>query len=106
MRIILAAGLLIASVLASSASFAEMTKDARAKFVSSCQKQMYMSAPACGCMADIADKKLDDTAIEYLSLAATDVVHSAALSKSMTPKEVASIDMFMRTAPGQCKNAT
>ena len=50
-------------------------------------------------MADIADKKLDDTAIAYLSLDANDVVHSAAMSKSMTSAEIASIDTFMKTAP-------
>ena len=105
MRGIVITGILVASVLASSTSFASMTKESRAKFVSSCQTQMYLSKPACDCMADIADKKLDDTAIAYLSLDALDVRNSAAMSKSMTAKEIASIDAFMRTAPKQCKDA-
>lgn len=110
MRGFIVAGLLVASILASSSSIAAMTKDVRTKdvrtkFVGSCESQMYMSNAACGCMADIAEAKLDDTAIAYLSLAATDVVHSAALSKSMSSAEIASIDRFMSTAPKQCKDA-
>ena len=105
MRGIVITGILIASLFASSASYASMTNESRAKFVASCEKQMYMSQPACECMADIADKKLDDTAIAYLSLDALDVRNSAAMSKSMTSKEIASIDTFMRTAPKQCKDA-
>ncbi len=104
MRPLIAASLLIASVLVASPSFA-MTKDTREAFIQSCQAQMYMSAPACGCMADIAEKKLDDAAIAYLSLDANDVVHSAAMSKAMTAKEIASIDAFMQSAPHTCKDA-
>lgn len=105
MRRIAAAGLLIVSIFAASASHAAMSDDTREDFIKSCEAQMYMPAPACACMADIADKKLDDTAIAYLSLDANDVVHSAAMSKSMTSAEIASIDNFMKTAPGQCKDA-
>lgn len=105
MRGIVITGILIASILGPSTSFASMTKESRAKFVGSCQTQMYMSKRSCECMAEIADKKLDDTAIAYLSLDALDVRSSAALSKSMTAKEIASIDSFMRTAPKQCKDA-
>ena len=106
MRVV-AVSVLIGSVLAvvASPSFAAMTDKSRAGFIQSCETQMYMSAPQCACMADIAAAKLDDTAIEYLSLAATDVVHSAALSKSMTSAEIASIDKFMQSAPKQCKDA-
>ncbi|MBI4921756.1 MAG: hypothetical protein HY834_08400 [Devosia nanyangense] len=105
MRRVAAAGLLIASILGASPSHAAMGKDAREDFIKSCEAQMYMPAPACACMADIAEQKLDDTAIAYLSLDANDVVHSAAMSKSMTSAEIASIDNFMKTAPGQCKDA-
>jgi hypothetical protein len=105
MRRIAAAGLLIAAILAASPSDAAMSKDAREDFVQACEAQMYMPAPACRCMADIAEQNLDDTAIAYLSLDANDVVHSAAMSKTMTAAEIASIDNFMKTAPGQCKDA-
>ena len=103
MRFILAAGLLIASVLAASVTYADMTKESRSKFVASCQKQMYMSAPACGCMADIAAKKLDDLSIQYLSLDALDVTHCAAISKQMTSKELGAVDSYMKTAPHTCE---
>ena len=105
MRQLIATGFLIASVLAASPASAAMTKDTRESFIHSCQTQMYMSAPACGCMADIAEKKLDDAAIAYLSLDANDVVQSAAMSKAMTAKEIASIDAFMQSAPHTCKDA-
>ena len=105
MRGFIVAALLVGSTLASNPSIAAMTKDVRTKFVGSCETQMFMSNAACGCMADIAEAKLDDTAIAYLSLAATDVVHSAALSKSMSSAEIASVDKFMSTAPKQCKDA-
>ncbi len=106
MRHVIAAGLLLASTVASSGVFAEMTAPVRAKFVSQCEKQMYYSAPVCSCMADIADKTLDDLAIAYLSLDALDVVHSAGFSKQMTAKELASVDKFMKTAPHTCAKAT
>ncbi|MEP7241839.1 MAG: hypothetical protein ABI697_13220 [Devosia sp.] len=105
MRSAVAAGLLIVSVLASSASLASMTDKVRAAFVNRCETSMYMSAAQCGCMADIADKSLDDLAIAYLSLDPLDVTHSAAYSKQMTSKELASIDGFMKTAPHKCEGA-
>ena len=96
---------LVASILASSSAFAAMDKTARVKFVARCQTSMYMSAGECGCMADIADKKLDDLAIAYLSLDPLDVRNSAAMSKKMTGKELAAVDAFMKTAPHTCKGA-
>lgn len=105
MRRILVAGLLVVSVLSSSVAFGAMTKEVRTKFVTMCEKQMLMSGAQCGCMADIADKTLDDLVIAYESLEANDVVHSAAMSKQMTAAELASADKFMRTAPNQCKRA-
>jgi hypothetical protein len=103
MRSALAASLLIASVVASSAAFADMAPQVRTKFVTMCQKQMYMAAPQCGCMADIAAKKLDDLSIQYLSLDALDVTHSAAISKQMTSKELGAVDGYMKTAPHACE---
>ncbi len=105
MRHILVACILVASVLASSVSYGAMDKPARAKFIARCEKSMYMSAGECGCMADIADKKLDDLAIAYLSLDPLDVRNSAAMSKKMTAKELAAVDGFMKTAPHSCKGA-
>ena len=105
MRRVLVAGLVVLSVLASSSAFAAMDKTARVKFVARCQTSMYMSAGECGCMADIADKKLDDLAIAYLSLDPLDVRNSAAMSKKMTGKELAAVDAFMKTAPHTCKGA-
>ena len=105
MRYFLVAGILVASVLASSMSYAAMTKDVRARFVARCQTSMYMTNPQCSCMADIADKALDDLAIAYLSLDPLDVTNSAAMSKKMTGKELGSVDHFMSTAPHTCKNA-
>ena len=106
MRRTLTAGLLVASVLASSAAFGAMTKEVRTKFVARCQASMYMSNAQCGCMADIADKKLDDLAIAYLSLDPLDVRNSAAMSKKMTGTELSAIDNFMKTAPHSCKGAS
>ena len=105
MRRILVASLVIASVLASSTAFAAMDKPTRTKFIARCEKSMFMSAGECGCMADIADKKLDDLAIAYLSLDPLDVTNSAAMSKKMTGKELAAIDNYMKTAPHSCKGA-
>jgi hypothetical protein len=105
MRSVIAVTLLLASVLASSPGYAAMSKDVRTKFISQCQKQMYMTNAQCSCMADIAEKKLDDLSIAYLSLNATDVRNSAAMSKKMTAVERNAIDKFMSTAPKQCKNA-
>jgi hypothetical protein len=104
MKLVIAAALAL-SVLGSSAAFAAMDKQARTDFVSRCQTSMYMSGAQCGCMADIADKDLDDLAIAYLSLNPLDVTNSAAMSKKMTPKELSSVDHFMATAPHQCAGA-
>ena len=102
---VLAAGLIVVSVLASSAAFAAMDKPTHDRFVSRCETSMYMSAGECGCMADIADKKLDDLAIAYLALDPLDVRNSAAMSKKMSGAELASVDNFMKTAPHACKGA-
>jgi hypothetical protein len=101
----LAAGLITASVLASSSAFAAMDKPTHERFVSRCESSMYMSAGECGCMAGIADKKLDDLAVAYLALDPLDVRNSAAMSKKMTGAELASVDNFMKTAPHACKGA-
>jgi hypothetical protein len=102
---VLAAGLIVVSVLSSSVAFASMDKPTRERFVSRCESSMYMSAGECGCMADIADKKLDDLAIAYLALDPLDVRNSAAMSKKMSGAELASVDNFMKTAPHTCKGA-
>ncbi len=104
MKLILAAALTL-SVFGSSAAFAAMDKQARTDFVARCQTSMYMSNAQCSCMADIADKSLDDLAIAYLSLDPLDVTNSAAMSKKMTAKELSSVDHFMATAPHQCEGA-
>ena len=105
MRRLLVAGFIIASVLASSSAFAAMDKNVHTKFVARCQSSMYMTGGECGCMADIADKKLDDLAIAYLSLDPLDVTNSAAMSKKMSGKELAEVDSFMKSAPHSCKGA-
>ena len=88
-----------------TASLAEMTPQLRTQFIAKCQKQMYETAPVCGCMADIASKTLSDTAIAYLSLDALDPKNAVALSEKMTSKEIASVDKFMKTAPHTCASA-
>jgi hypothetical protein len=105
MRGIFVAGLLVVCVLGSSTAFASMDKQARTKFVARCQTSMYMTGAQCGCMADIADNKLDELAIAYLSLDPLDVTNSAAMSKKMTSRELSAIDNFMKTAPHTCKGA-
>ena len=105
MQRVFVAGLLVVSVLASSAAFGAMDKPAHDKFAARCKTSMYMSGAQCGCMADIAGKKLDDLAIAYLSLDPLDVRNSAAMSKRMTGKELSAIDNFMKTAPHTCKGA-
>ncbi len=74
-------------------------------FIKSCQAQMYMSQAACGCLADKAEKQLDADGIAYLSLAATDVTHTAAAAKAMSPAQMAKIDKFMKTEPHACEAA-
>jgi hypothetical protein len=105
MRTLVALGLAGLSLLVTTASFAEMTPQLRTKFISKCEKQMYETAPVCGCMADIASKTLSDTAIAYLSLDALDPKNAVALTEKMTPKEVASVDKFMKIAPHTCASA-
>ena len=105
MRNILLTGIVVASVLGSSVAFGAMDKPARDKFVARCEASMYMPNAQCSCMADIADKSLDDLAVAYLSLDPLDVTNSAAMSKKMTGKELSSVDHFMATAPHQCKSA-
>ena len=102
---LLVVGLVGLSVGASSAAFAAMDKPTQARFIARCETSMYMPAAQCTCMAGIADKKLDALAIAYLSLDPLDVTHSAAMSKKMTGKELASVDSFMKTAPHACKGA-
>ena len=93
----LAAGAaLIVSLPASAAT------DLRKGFVASCENQMMMSHAQCACMADRAEKDLDERGILYLSLGATDVKHTAATAKAMTPAEMAAVDKFMKTAPKSC----
>ena len=91
--------------LSASAAFAAMDKPTHDRFVSRCETSMYMSAGECGCMAGLADKKLDDLAIAYLALDPLDVRNSAAMSKRMSGAELASVDNFMKTAPHTCKGA-
>jgi len=104
MKLVIATALAL-SVLGSSAAFATMDKQTRTDFVSRCQTSMYMSGAQCSCMADIADRDLDDLAIAYLSLNPLDVTNSAAMSKKMTPKELSAIDHFMAAAPHQCRDS-
>ena len=103
MRYILAAGLLVVSVVASSGVFAAMTSAERAVFIRQCPSQMYETQAVCACMADVADKTLDDLDIQYLNLNALDPNHASAISKAMTPKELAAVDHFMSTAPDTCR---
>jgi len=105
MRSLIALGFAGLSFLVTTASFAEMTPQLRTQFIAKCQKQMYETAPVCGCMADIASKTLSDTAIAYLSLDALDPKNAVALSERMTSKEIASVDKFMKTAPHTCASA-
>jgi hypothetical protein len=105
MRGIFVAGFLVVSVLASSTAFGAMTGEARSKFVAQCHVGMYLPNAQCDCMADIADKALDDLAIAYLSLPSRDPIHAAAISKSMTSREFSAVDNFMKTAPHTCKGA-
>lgn len=81
---------------------AHAATDLRKGFVASCENQMMMSKPQCECMADRAETDLDERGIVYLSLGATDVKHTAATAKAMTPSEMAAVDKFMKTAPKSC----
>jgi len=105
MRRVLVSLILVASVVVSSSALAAMDKGTHDKFVARCQISMYMSGAQCSCMAGIASKKLDALAVAYLSLDPLDVRNSAAMSKQMTGKELASVDSFMKTAPHACKGA-
>ena len=105
MRRAIYTALFVGSVVVSSSSYAAMDKPAHDSFVARCQTSMYMSKAQCTCMADIAGKKLDDLSLAYLSQDPLDVKNSAAMSKKMTGKELASIDNFMKTAPHACSGA-
>lgn len=102
MRSLFAAMLLM---LPAPAALAAGVPDARTGFIQSCERQMYMSAPACACLADRAERQLDAAAIAYLSLPALDVARSTAMARSMTGAERNRIDSFMQTAPHQCEGA-
>jgi hypothetical protein len=69
----------------------------------SCQKQMQMSAAQCGCVADQAMADLDSTERTYISLPALDFKRSSALAETMSPKQIAQIDAFMRKVPAECE---
>ena len=105
MRYILVGLVLASTVLASSAAFASMDAKTKTTFIAMCQKQMYETAPVCGCMATIADKTLDDLSIAYLNFSATDAWHGAQLTKKMTSAELHAVDTFMKTAPHKCAGA-
>jgi hypothetical protein len=96
----------LAVLAAATPASAEMDKKQHDAFVTSCTTQLFESAATCECMAVTAGKTLSDDAILYLSIAATDVVHSAALAKSMSRAEIASIDKFMQTAPKACRKSS
>lgn len=93
---------LVAGAALISSLPAHAATDLRKGFVASCENQMMMSKPQCECMADRAEKDLDERGIIYLSLGATDVKHTAATAKAMTPAEMAAVDRFMKTAPKSC----
>jgi hypothetical protein len=107
MRQIIIAAALCASVFTLSAATAgaAMSKDARGKFIDRCVKSMFYPKAQCSCMADIADKKLDDLSIAYLILDPNDHAKAAAMSKKMTGAELSAINHFMSSAPAQCKGA-
>jgi hypothetical protein len=88
---------------AATPAAAEMTSRQHDSFMNSCTTQLFESEATCECMARVAGDTLSDDAILYLSISATDVVRSAALAKSMSQAEVASIDRFMQTVPKQCR---
>jgi hypothetical protein len=102
MRQIMIALTLSVAALSASTADAAMTNEAKTKFIHRCVESMYYPNAQCTCMAGIADKKLDDLSIAYLSLDPLDVTNSAAMSKKMTSKELASVDNFMKTAPHSC----
>lgn len=103
MRHLLVGLMLASTILASSAAFASMDAKTKAAFIVGCQKQMYESQAVCTCMADIADKTLDDLAIAYLNFSALDAWDGAKLAKKMTAAELASVNHFMQTAPHKCR---
>jgi hypothetical protein len=92
------------AILAATAlpAMAATAPDSRTAFIKSCVTQMYYSQAVCTCMADKAATAIGLEGIAYLSLQALDVVHSAAMSKSMSASERNKIDSFMKTAPHQC----
>lgn len=96
-------GLSVALLVAAPVHAAAPTQ--RDGFIKSCETQMLMSPAQCACMADRAEADLDERSILYLSLGATDVKNTAATAKAMTGAELAAVDKFMKTVPGQCKGA-
>jgi hypothetical protein len=94
----------LAVLLAAATPAVAMDGKQHDAFLRSCTTQLFEAESTCECMATIAGKTLSDDAILYLSIAATDVVRSAALAKSMSRAEINSIDHFMQTAPKQCRS--
>jgi hypothetical protein len=74
----------------------------RAAIVQSCQRQMFLSQGACGCLADHALAELNPMQQQWLEVPATDVVRSAAMSKKMSSAEMLKIDAFMKQTPDLC----
>lgn len=84
---------------AGAAVAAPVTRDA---IIRSCVSQMFLSQPACACLAEEAGRELDPLQQAWLALGATDVAESAPISKRMTAAELREVDRFMRTVPDQC----
>lgn len=99
----LAAAALIAALLPVGAAQAAMSSQQRDHYLNICQNQMYESAATCACMADYADKTLDDTSIDYITTEANDIARAAALAKQMTDAERAAVDRFTSTVLKQCR---
>jgi hypothetical protein len=76
--------------------------NAHEAIVRSCIQQMFMSKAACSCLADQAASRLDPLQQQWLALGATDVGHSAPISKQMTHAEAVAIDHFMQSVPDAC----
>lgn len=74
----------------------------RSGIIQSCQRQMYLSQGACGCLADHALAELSPMQQQWLEVPANDVVRSAAMSKKMSSAEMLKIDAFMKKTPDLC----
>jgi hypothetical protein len=81
---------------------AQVASPERDAIVRSCIQQMFMSQAACGCLADQAAATLDPLQQQWLALGATDVNHSAPISKEMSHQEAMQVDAFMRSVPDSC----